>query len=69
MHPKYKTRDFDLIDIAPPSSFALKERIDSIIVGSQKWTATVETLDLEDGTYRIVLQGRLRDGRNFPGAV
>lgn len=69
MHAKYKTRDFDLLDIVPPSSFALKEKIDSIIVGSQKWTATVECLNPGTGAYRIILQGQLRNSNGYPRSL
>lgn len=69
MHSRYKTRDFDLLDIVPPSSFALKEKIDCIIVGSQKWTATVESLNPSNGTYRIILQGQLRNANGFPRSL
>jgi hypothetical protein len=58
---KFKTRDFDEIEITPPSSPSLKEKLEEIIDESQKWNAVVESLDQETGTYRILLQGTLRD--------
>jgi hypothetical protein len=60
MHPEYQTRNFDLIEVTPPSSPALKEEINSILVGSQNWTAAVESLNRDDGSYRIILQGQLQ---------
>jgi len=56
---KFKTRGLDFLEILPPSSPALKENIDSILDDSTRWTAAIEKLDPQTGTYRIVLQGTL----------
>jgi hypothetical protein len=58
---RFKTRDFDVIEITSPSSPLLKEKLEDIIDESEKWNAVVESLDQETGTYRILLQGTLRD--------
>lgn len=69
MHSKFQMRDFDLIEVAPPSSPALKTEIDNIISGSQKWTAAVESIDVGDGSYRIILQGRLRAPKSVSDGI
>ncbi|MCI0618375.1 hypothetical protein L0244_35810 [bacterium] len=69
MFSKFETRDFDLLEVTAPSSSALKNEIDNIITGSQKWTAAVECLDAGDGSYRIILQGRLRSPQNLGDAI
>jgi hypothetical protein len=69
MHSPFETRGFDLIEVTDPSSSALKSEIDNIITGSQKWTAAVESLDAGDGSYRIILQGRLRSTQHLSDSV
>ncbi|MGH7495896.1 MAG: hypothetical protein ACREOO_26365 [bacterium] len=54
-------RPFDLIEVLPPSSAALREYLKQILEDSTKWHAAIESLNAENGTYRIVLEGRLRD--------
>jgi hypothetical protein len=58
---KFNTRDFDVMDIIPPSSSVLKEKLDHILSDSEKWNAVIESVDPGTGTYRILLQGKLRD--------
>jgi hypothetical protein len=58
---KFKTRDFDVMEITPPSSPVLREKLADILAGSERWNAVVESLDPETGAYRILLQGTLRD--------
>ncbi len=58
---RFKTRDFDVMEITPPSSPVLKEKLADILAGSEKWNAVVESLDPETGAYRILLQGTLRE--------
>lgn len=54
-------RSFDLIEVLPPSSAALREYLKQLLEDSTKWSAAIESLNTEDGTYRIVLEGRLRE--------
>jgi hypothetical protein len=58
---KFKTRDFDVMEITPPSSPVLKEKLADILAGSERWNAVVESVDPHTGTYRILLQGTLRE--------
>jgi hypothetical protein len=58
---KFKTRDFDVMEITPPSSPVLKEKLADILAGSERWNAVVESIDPETGAYRILLQGTLRE--------
>jgi hypothetical protein len=58
---KFKTRDFDVMEITPPSSPVLKEKLADILAGSERWNAVVESIDPDTGTYRILLQGILRE--------
>lgn len=60
---RFNTRGFDVIEITPPSSPILKEKLEEIIDDSKKWNAVVESLDQQTGTYRILLQGTLRDDK------
>ena len=62
----FYTRDFDLIEHIPPSSNALREKIGSILKGSQKWYANVTNIDKMTGTYQIILQGTLSRGDSQP---
>ncbi|MDZ7288721.1 MAG: hypothetical protein ONB44_03320 [candidate division KSB1 bacterium] len=57
---RFKTRDFDVMEITPPSSPVLKENLEHILADSEKWNAVVESIDPATGTYRILLQGTLR---------
>jgi hypothetical protein len=57
---KFKTRAFDVLEITPPSSPVLKEKLDDILGDSDKWNAAVESIDPATGAYRILLQGKLR---------
>ena len=61
----YDTRDFLILEQLPPSSNALRQKIASILLSSQQWRAVVEEVDAADGTFRIVLEGRLRRRRDF----
>jgi hypothetical protein len=63
MLSRFNTRDFDVIEITPSSSPILKEKLEEIIGDSEKWNAVVESLDQQTGTYRILLQGTLRDAK------
>ena len=56
----FKTRIFDVLEITPPSSPVLKENLDDLFDGSDKLNAVVESLDPATGSYRILLQGKLR---------
>lgn len=58
---RFKTRDFDVMEITPPSSPILKEKLEDILADSEKWNVVVESIDQETGTYRILVQGTLRD--------
>jgi hypothetical protein len=60
MLSRFKTRDFDVLEIIPPSSSILKEKLDDILGDSEKWNAVIESVDPATGMYRILLQGRLR---------
>jgi len=57
---RFKTRDFDVLEITPPSSPILKEKLDDILDGSDQLNAVIESVDTATGTYRILLQGKLR---------
>ncbi|MDZ7363360.1 MAG: hypothetical protein ONB46_21965 [candidate division KSB1 bacterium] len=57
---KFKTRAFDVLEITPPSSSVLKENLSTILDGSDKWNAVIESIDPATGAYRILLQGKLR---------
>jgi hypothetical protein len=57
---RFKTRAFDVLEITPPSSPTLKENLDHILGGSDKWNAVIESIDPTTGAYRILLQGKLR---------
>lgn len=54
-------RPFDLIEILPPSSVALREYLKQLLEDSTKCKAAIESLNAENGTYRIVLEGKLRE--------
>ncbi len=56
-----QNRPFDLIEVLPPSSAALREYLKQILEDSTKWNAAIESLNAENGTYRIVLEGRLQE--------
>lgn len=56
----FKTRIFDVLEITPPSSPVLKDNLSNLLDGSDKLSAVVESLDPATGTYRILLQGKLR---------
>lgn len=56
----FKTRIFDVLEITSPSSPVLKENLGDLLDGSDKLNAVVESLDPATGTYRILLQGKLR---------
>jgi hypothetical protein len=58
---RFKTRDFDVMEITPPSSPVLKEKLEEILADSEKWNVVVESIDQETGTYRILVQGTLRE--------
>lgn len=60
MLSKFKTRVFDVLEITPPSSPVLKAKLEDIIADSDKWNAVIESVDTATGTYRILLQGKLR---------
>jgi hypothetical protein len=60
MLSRFKTRDFDVLEIIPPSSAVLKEKLADILGDSDKWNAVIESVDPATGTYRILLQGKLR---------
>ena len=61
----YDTRDFLILEQLPPASNALRQKIASILLSSQQWRAVVEEVDAADGTFRIVLEGRLRRRRDL----
>ncbi len=61
---KFKSRELDLIEILPASSPALKHNLEQIIEDSSKWNAAIASLDHDTGTYRIVLEGTLRQPQN-----
>lgn len=56
----FKSRELDLIEILPASSPALKQNLEQLIEDSAKWNAAIASLDPHTGTYRIVLEGTLR---------
>ncbi len=58
-----QNRSFDLIEVLPPSSAALREYLKQILEDSTKWNAAIESLNAESGTYRIVLEGKLRESQ------
>jgi|GEM_PF-6316136 hypothetical protein len=58
----FDTRDFLILEQLPPSSNALRQKITSILLSSQQWRAIVEEVDPQDGSFRIILEGRLRRG-------
>jgi len=57
---KFYTRDFDLIELIPPSSNALREKIGNILRSSKDWRADVSRIDKSTGNYRIILRGTLK---------
>ena len=57
---QFNSRELDLIEILPASSPALKQHLEQIIEDSSKWNAAIASLDQNTGTYRIVLEGTLR---------
>jgi len=57
---QFKTRAFDFLEITPSSSPVLKAKLSDIIDDSDKWNAAIESVDTVTGTYRIILQGKLR---------
>jgi len=57
----FNMRDFDLIELIPPSSNALRVKISNILKLSSSWTAAVKSIDQKTGDYRIVLQGTLKN--------
>jgi hypothetical protein len=57
---RFNTRDFDFLEITPPSSPILKEKLDDILGDSDQLNAVIESVDPTTGTYRILLQGKLR---------
>ncbi len=60
----FKSRELDLIEVLPASSSALKQNLEQIIEDSSKWNAAIASLDPHTGTYRIVLEGTLRQQSN-----
>ncbi len=56
----FKSRELDLIEILPASSPALKQNLEQLIEDSSTWNAAIASLDPNTGTYRIVLEGTLR---------
>lgn len=56
----FNSRELDLIEVLPASSPALKQNLEQIIEDSSKWNAAIASLDPSTGTYRIVLEGTLR---------
>ena len=58
---RFQTADIDHLEILPPSSTALKEKVDCILNQSLSYSAAVASFDPQTGTYRIVLQGTLPD--------
>jgi hypothetical protein len=60
-------RDFDLIELIPPSSNALRVKIGNILKLSSSWTAAVKSIDQKTGDYRIVLQGTLKNDNSPAG--
>ncbi len=56
----FNSRELDLIEILPASSPALKQNLEHIIEESSKWNAAIASIDPSTGTYRIVLEGTLR---------
>ena len=63
----YNMRDFDLIELIPPSSNALRVKIGNILKLSTSWTAAVKSIDQKTGDYRIVLQGTLKNNNPYVG--
>ncbi len=62
---KFKSRELDFIEILPPSSEALKENLETILSDSERWNAALASVDHQTGTYRIVLEGRLREAERI----
>jgi len=58
-------RPLDLIEVLPPSSATLREYLKQLLEDSTKWNAAIESLDTANGTYRIVLEGRLRTSQEL----
>ncbi|MDZ7269181.1 MAG: hypothetical protein ONB48_17460 [candidate division KSB1 bacterium] len=61
---KFKSRELDLIEILPPSSEELKNNLEIILSDSERWNAALASVDQQTGTYRIVLEGRLREAES-----
>ena len=57
-----KTRNFELdyIEIANPSSPDLRDNVKNVLDNSASYSAAVESIDAGTGTYKIVLQGKLK---------
>ena len=62
-----QNRPFDLIEVLPPSSAALREYLERILEDSTKWNAAIASVNAENGTYRIVLEGKLREAQAVQG--
>ena len=59
----FDTRDFLILEHLPPCSNALRQKIASILLNSKQWRAVVEKIDADRGTFRLVLEGTLRENR------
>lgn len=56
----FYTRDFDMIELIPPSSKLVQDKIKNILRASEDWTAQIHAIEPSTGTYQLVLRGTLK---------
>ena len=57
--PRFRFQDLKALELAPTSPGAMRTKVGEMIVNSTLCRAKVESINLETGEYRIVLQGSL----------
>jgi len=66
---RFRIQDMRGLERTPTSPGTLKSKIGELLFSSVNCTAKVETLNMETGEYRIVLQGTLdREDSKFDEA-
>ncbi|RMD96564.1 MAG: hypothetical protein D6814_11160 [Calditrichaeota bacterium] len=60
---RFKTLNLDFIEISPPSSPILREKLNHLLDESVSWSAAIASVDRKTGRYQIILQGTLPERR------
>lgn len=61
--------DLDYLEILPASTDALRAEMQTLLEHSASYSAAIASLDRKTGTYKIILQGKLRAPQRMRSAA